>query len=271
MSPLSSLKINWKDHFKEASQLAGKKILEIYNNHSSIEINIKPDNSPVTMADKMSDKFLQSFFKKITPNIPIISEESSIPAFEIRKKWPTYFCIDPLDGTKEFIKKNGEFAINIALIHNNRPFAGSIYSPVNDSFFFAQKDLGCWHENEILKMNPNKNKMDLNILSSRSHHSNKTDQFLAKISSLGYKTNLVKVGSSLKFTYLCQNKADIYLRLTPTMEWDTASGEILTSEYGLTTIDLNTLLELEYNKENPLNNYFLTAPKNIIEELCLNI
>ena len=235
---------------------AGKKILEYYENNNAVFI--KEDNSPLTNADISSNKIIIEELKKLQIDTPILSEETLIDWNE-RKNWNTYWLIDPLDGTKEFLKRNGEFTVNIALIENNTPILGVIYVPVTKEIFWGSASNGSFYSkggDHKEKLNVSKKiKKPLTILASKSHHSEQLDSLLNQIKDY----NLINKGSSLKFCLVALGKADIYLRLGPTSEWDTAAGEaIITFANGHI---VNTEgLALKYNsKESFLNPHFIVS------------
>ncbi len=240
---------------------SGREILNIYD--KEIAINSKEDKSPITQADINSNNLIVSRLKKLEPNIPILSEESLVE-WEKRKNWGTYWLIDPLDGTKEFINRNGEFTVNISLIENNNPIFGIIYSPVKSLLYYALKNNGCYklQTNSNLKTLKDFNKININnvnnstikVIGSRSHSSK---EFEIWIENKFKNFELITIGSSLKFCILAEGKADIYPRLGPTSEWDIAAGHIILEEAGgkLKTIDNKDIL---YNtKEDILNPYFI--------------
>ena len=239
---------------------AGKVILNYYS--ENVDIIYKDDESPLTKADLASHKIITDSIKKITPDIPILSEEEFID-WKIRKKWKKYWLIDPLDGTKEFIKKNDEFTVNIALIENNRPILGVIYTPVLNELFFSIKNSGSYKIltnkkltslNEAKKISINKNKLNkVKIIGSRSHSNPKIQKWVKKNFN---EFDILQKGSSLKFCLIAEGSADIYPRFGPTSEWDIAAGHIILEEAGgkLKSIDNKEILYNE--KENILNPEF---------------
>ena len=243
---------------------AGQKIINHYHNDS--EIIIKKDKSPLTNADLDSNNIICEGLEKIDSTIPIISEESFIN-WNTRRKWNKYWLIDPLDGTKEFINKNGEFTVNIALIENNKPVLGVIFVPVLSILYFASQNYGAYKLqcssnlnslSESIKIQINKKKKSdhLLVIGSRSH-SNEDFNKWVKENIENYK--LVKKGSSLKFCNIADGTVDLYPRFGPTSEWDIAAGHIILNEAGgrIYTIDNE---EIVYNKkENILNPYFIAS------------
>ena len=241
----------------EAAVKAGENIMEVYNSTESINYEKKADDSPLTIADKKSHNTIIDFLKDT--EIDIISEESKSIEYQERKNWEEYWLIDPLDGTKEFIKKNGEFTVNIALIKNNKPHLGVVYCPVKKILYWNDNDKKVFkRENEetreIKKRKPiNENEEGLRVVVSRSHMSEETSEYVNKLT----RPELISCGSSLKFLYIADNKADIYPRFGPTMEWDTAAAHSILNALEINVINLESGRELSYNKENLLNPYFI--------------
>ena len=239
---------------------AGEVILNYYN--ENVDVIYKDDESPLTKADLASHKVITDSIKKITPDIPILSEEEFID-WKIRKKWKKYWLIDPLDGTKEFIKKNDEFTVNIALIENNRPILGVIYTPALNELFYSIKNFGSYKILTKKKLNTlkeakrisiNKKKSNkIKIVGSRSHSNPILDKWVNKNFN---EFDILQKGSSLKFCLIAEGSADIYPRFGPTSEWDIAAGHIILEEAGgkLKSIDNKEILYNE--KENILNPEF---------------
>tara|TARA_X000000950_G_scaffold32848_1_gene35326 strand:+ start:14900 stop:15697 length:798 start_codon:yes stop_codon:yes gene_type:complete len=236
---------------------AGEVILNYYN--ENVDVIYKDDESPLTKADLASHKIITDSIKKITPDIPILSEEEFID-WKIRKKWKKYWLIDPLDGTKEFIKKNDEFTVNIALIENNRPILGVIYTPALNELFYSIKNFGSYKILTKKKLNTlkdakrisiNKKKSNqVKIVGSRSHSNPILEKWVNKNFN---EFDILQKGSSLKFCLIAEGSADIYPRFGPTSEWDIAAGHIILEEAGgkLKSIDNKEILYNE--KENILN------------------
>ena len=246
---------------------AGKEVLKIYTSSESFEIFMKQDNSPLTIADKVSNRILLDGIQSIS-TIPIISEENK-KIFKSRKEWNKFWLVDPLDGTKEFIKRNGEFTINIALIENGKPILGVVYAPVKDLLYFAfANEAYKKKNNSISKLELGKETRQVNKIRavvSRSHLNESTLRFLSHLKmKTGKNIEKVSVGSSLKICYIAEGKADIYPRFVPTMEWDTAAAHAILSFSGgkLVTVDKNLdnffkNSELRYNKETLKNPPFV--------------
>lgn len=227
-------------------------IMDIYNRDFSIEY--KDDKSPVTEADLKSNEIICSRLKEFYPTIPIMSEESMQISFEERKKWEYYFCVDPIDGTKEFIKKSGEFTINIALIHNQTPVLGVIYIPTTNTMYSAKKGEGAFKNKEKLPIKRADEKYV--IVSSRSNRTKETDEFIDTI-KVEKEKELIYMGSSIKFCLVAEGIADCYPRVGPTMEWDIAAGDAIVREAGKMIYHLETNETLVYNKKDLINPNFL--------------
>ncbi len=227
---------------------AGKEILDVYNSND-FDIEIKNDKSPLTLADKKSNELIVNELKSLTPEIPILSEEEKDIPFDKRKNWEKFWLVDPLDGTKEFIKRNGEFTVNIALIENRKPVLGVIYVPVTNEFYFGGIKTGSFKINdkgEKIKISVSgKSKNDeLNVVQSRSHSGEEEEKFYSQFK---IKEKLSK-GSSLKICLVAEGKADLYFRGGPTWEWDTAAGHAILLGAGGKMLNKD-FTELRYNKE----------------------
>lgn len=246
---------------------AGAKIMEIYD--SVVEVKYKEDKSPLTQADKEANTIINNYL--IPTEIPIISEENKQIDFETRKQWRFCWIVDPLDGTKEFIKRNGEFTINIALVDNRKPVLGVIYVPVLKELYFGDtvdktvfKAILSKHQNSFESIMKKKTKIGpkqrtdlIQVVGSRSHMSEETLDYIKSIKKEGKTVEVVSKGSSLKFCLLAEGLADVYPRFAPTMEWDTAAGQAICESVGLEVISNETNLPLLYNKENLLNPWFI--------------
>ena len=252
----------------KASVEAGKEILKIYD--KDFQITKKEDQSPLTEADTASNNIIDSYL--IDTQIPIIGEEIKNMPYSERMTWNTCWIVDPLDGTKEFIKRNGEFTVNIALVKNGTAVLGVIYVPVTRELYYAdvdQKQAFKVKLNEMHELNGNLYEKDnlihpssinsdlLRIVGSRSHMNDDTLDFIEEQKNLYKNIDIVSKGSSLKFCLVAEGKADIYPRFAPTMEWDTAAGHAICKAVGLKVISKETNKELLYNKENLLNSYFV--------------
>lgn len=231
---------------------AGKQILSIY--HSDFTVEYKADKSPVTAADMAAHHTICQGLKQLTPEIPILSEELTITDFAERQHWQRYWLIDPLDGTKEFLEKNGEFTINIALIENHVPTLGVIYAPAFDFCYFAGADQGAFkqiaeQEAELLQTSSWKKDSSIIIAMSRRHGTDSLQHFFTQFPAL----SLIRCGSSLKFCWLAEGFADVYPRFSPTSEWDTAAGQCILKEAGGTLIDSQGQI-LRYNTKPSVRN-----------------
>ena len=249
----------------EISKDAGKAILEVYN--SDFGHQIKEDLSPLTKADTLSNNIICERLKVITPDIPILSEENSDIPFSVRSQWSQYWLVDPLDGTKEFINRNDEFTVNIALISDNAPIFGLVYAPAINETFWGCNNMGSYHinsENISRKIKPQyKNNDSLRIVASRSHPSEKLTYFLE---NLNEEYELIEAGSSLKFCLVAKGDVDIYPRFGLTSEWDTGAGQAVVYNAGGRVLK-HEQDELIYNsKESLLNPCFMVAKKNLLDQ-----
>ncbi|MGM0520394.1 MAG: 3'(2'),5'-bisphosphate nucleotidase CysQ [Campylobacterota bacterium] len=245
---------------------AGEAIMEIYS--QDFDVEYKDDNSPLTKADKVSNQIICDRLKELYPNIPIMSEENKQTDYEQRKEWTEYFCIDPIDGTKEFIKKNDEFTVNIAIIYENRPVLGVVYAPALGDLYYAKENEGAYLEvlgtrSEVLSKNKlpittQKNlKEKTTVVASKSHLSNETQEFIDNLALNTEHLTLVSKGSSLKLCMVAAGEADVYPRLAPTMEWDTAAADAVVRQSGKQTLQYKTDKEVVYNKQDLLNPWFI--------------
>jgi 3'(2'), 5'-bisphosphate nucleotidase len=240
----------------DIARKASTEILEIYN--SDFAIDHKDDNSPLTAADLASHHAICNGLCQLTPDTPILSEESAGIPYTERKSWGTYWLVDPLDGTKEFVKRNGEFTVNIALVHDQIPVLGVIYVPVTGAGYYASRDSGAWRTAPGIKparIHTRKTSgSHIVVAGSRSHGGKRQQRF---IDSLGPGVEIITIGSSLKSCLVAEGRIDIYPRFGPTSEWDTAAAQCIVEEAGglVTDTDFNPL---RYNtKESLLNPEFL--------------
>jgi 3'(2'), 5'-bisphosphate nucleotidase len=263
---------------------AGHAILEVYRS-SDFKVEEKADKSPLTLADKRSHEIIVKRLGQF--DIPILSEEGKDIPYKERKRWGTYWLIDPLDGTKEFIKKNGEFTVNIAIIRNRKPAAGVIYVPDKNVLYYALDDLGSFKAGSIddiesvirqstgpatkivaealeditdastaLPFNDSANR-PFTIIGSRSHASPELEAFVEEKRQEHGQVEFISAGSSLKLCLVAEGKADIYPRTGPTMEWDTAAGQAIAENAGCKVLRYSTREALIYNKEDLLNPWFV--------------
>jgi 3'(2'), 5'-bisphosphate nucleotidase len=225
---------------------AGDAIMEIYK--KDFTIVYKDDKSPLTEVDLKANEIICSSLEKLYPNIPIMSEENKQTDYEVRKNWEFYWCIDPIDGTKEFIKKNDEFTVNIALIHKDKPVLGVVYAPAIDEMYKAKKGEGTYKNNQKLPLQINKYPEEkLHVVASKSHLSKETQEFIDNLEIK--EIEQVSKGSSLKLCMVPTGEADIYPRLAPTMEWDTAAADAIVREAGKMTFQFENMQPLVYNKK----------------------
>jgi len=242
------------NEIKQIAWQAGNAIMEIYKKDFSVDY--KDDQSPLTEADLKSNEIICNKLQALYPNIPIMSEENKQVEYQERKHWEYYWCIDPIDGTKEFIKRNDEFTVNIALIHNNTPVLGVVYGPAIDEMYSAKKDEGAFLNGAKLPLKTNHSpKEKLFVVASKSHLSEETQEFIDTLDAKEIKQ--VSRGSSLKLCMVASGEADIYPRLAPTMEWDTAAADAIVREAGKMTYQFEGNEPVVYNKENLLNPWFV--------------
>jgi 3'(2'), 5'-bisphosphate nucleotidase len=272
-----------------AAKDAGRAVLDVYI--QDFDVWYKEDRSPLTDADQRSHQIIVDHLND--PRIrsfPVLSEEGKDIPFEQRRKWKYFWLVDPLDGTKEFIKRNGEFTVNIALIYQHRPILGVIYVPVKKCYYFASKDVGAYRlqhndvddflddgalesgedkklaailrrsdklPRENLRLNTSDSQ--LVIAGSRSHPSKEFEAFVENAKKKYSKVEVVSSGSSLKLCLVAEGMADIYPRLGPTMEWDTAAGQAIVEQAGGRVVNYETGEPLKYNKKNLLNPWFFVS------------
>lgn len=243
------------------AKAAGDAIMQVY----STDFNVikKSDNSPLTQADVAAHNLIVDALKGLTPDIPSLSEESESVAADIRQSWRRYWLIDPLDGTREFVKRNGEFTVNIALIENHESVMGVVYAPVKELLYFASRKQGAYKQlgNQKIERIGIK-KFDATkpvIAGSRSHQDHKFSHFIQNIqTSLNVQPELISIGSSLKICLVAEGTADVYPRLGPTFEWDTAAGHCILNEAGGDIVDTQGET-LRYNTKSSLLNPFFFA------------
>ena len=240
----------------KAAILGGEEIIKIYNDE--FEVSFKEDNSPLTVADENANAIIESLLE--VTNIPILSEEGRDVPYQERKKWDRLWIVDPLDGTKEFVKRNGEFTVNIALIENGKPILGVIYVPVTNVLYYASIEGAFKKVNNIVVQLPNVNqKNNFVAVGSRSHQSDETKAYFEELSKKHGNVEVVSMGSSLKICLVAEGSADVYPRFAPTMEWDTAAGHAIANYAGKKLIDYTTKKEMRYNREQLLNNWFIVS------------
>lgn len=259
----------------ETALKAGEAIMEIYDNED-FDVEMKTDKSPLTKADKKAHKVIE---KKLNSfEYPVLSEEGKQLDYLLRKKWDYFWLVDPLDGTKEFINRNGEFTVNIALIRGQTPVAGVIYVPVSGELYLGIPGAGAWkleqkppgEENlyefiissgKSLNVN-SKTVGEIIAVGSRSHMNDETQAYIDKLKSAYGNVKIMSRGSSLKLCMVAEGKAHVYPRFAPTMEWDTAAGHAVARAAGAVVLDVENGTEVIYNKENLLNPWFLVKPSD---------
>jgi 3'(2'), 5'-bisphosphate nucleotidase len=277
--------MKYENHLKAAilaSVEAGKEILTIYQD--DITVDYKEDNSPLTLADKTSHEIIENRLKDF--GIPVLSEEGKHTPYAERIKWNQLWIVDPLDGTKEFIKKNGEFTVNIALIKDDTPILGVVFAPDRKQLYFAMQDLGAYKiddfqliqevynglcdgsltldelVNESTKLPGDKPAgIPYTIVGSRSHATPELEKFVEEKRREFKQVDFIPAGSSLKICLVAEGKADIYPRLGPTMEWDTAAGHAIAAYAGAEMLIYESGKPMVYNKEDLLNPWFIVERK----------
>ena len=232
---------------------AGKSIMDIFNDpESDFGIERKADNSPLTKADKAAHRLITNALS-VTP-FPVLSEEGKEIPFKERSKWETLWIVDPLDGTKEFIKKNGEFTVNIALVEKGVPVLGVIYVPVRKELYFASMDE---MKQRAIHLPMALAHQGIVVVASRSHQTEETTAFIDNLRKQGKPVTLISSGSSLKICLVAEGSADIYPRFAPTMEWDTAAGHAIAKSAGCDIYHIDGKTPLRYNKEDLHNPWFI--------------
>ncbi len=242
---------------------ASKIVLEVYNS-PDFDVQLKGDNSPLTRADLLASNYICENLKKYYPSVPIICEETKNDEYEKRQSYEYYWLIDPIDGTKEFIKRNGEFTVNIALCYKDHPFLGFVSIPTEKKIYYAIKNrgaflttLGATTKIQTSKKDHRNKDQHFTIIASKSHSNQETQDFINQYPN----HTLTSVGSSIKLLWVAEGKADIYPRIAPTMEWDTAAAQIIVEEAGGEVVQYPSYQPVIYNKPNLLNPYFVVRPK----------
>jgi 3'(2'), 5'-bisphosphate nucleotidase len=271
---LNTTFVSMTDYLKLAAEVgeitrqAGAAIMDIYATED-FGIEHKADDSPLTRADKAANDVIVAGLRALDFQAPIISEEGKEMSYDTRSQFTRFWLVDPLDGTKEFIKRNGDFTVNIALVESGKPILGAVFVPVTNELFYSAPDLGAWEVTEaggkpqrIFAAAFTLQDVNLRIVASRSHLNQKTQDFIDQFD----QPELVQRGSSLKIMELAKGTAHVYPRLAPTMEWDTGAAHAILLEAGGKLVDDGTGKELRYNKESLLNPHFI-AYGNVREEL----
>lgn len=266
----------------DAAIRAGAAIATIYNR--DFEVSYKADQSPLTEADLAAHKCIETLL--LPTGLPILSEEGTIPPWSIRQLWNRYWLIDPLDGTKEFVKRNGEFTVNIALIENGFPLFGVIFIPAGSQLFFGGQHIGAYRfmlEDEVpliekktlkdwitaaQKLPVVPKSPDTRIMLSRSHFSERAEAWLKRIDKHFTSLKSLNVGSSIKFCRVAEGLVQLYPRLSPTMQWDTAAGQAIAEGAGMTVNSIENKERLSYHREALLNPDFIVFdPRYISPEM----
>lgn len=238
----------------EASVAAGADIMQIYNDPSQdFGIERKADNSPLTLADKAAHKRIMSFLDKT--DIPVLSEEGAHAPYESRSSWQRFWLVDPLDGTKEFIKKNGEFTVNVALIEDGAPILGVVYLPAQDVLYYGSMDGGAFRRKDGVEEKlplASAQHDDFVIVASRSHLSPETQEYIDEAEKKYDKVRTISSGSSIKICLVAEGTADAYPRFAPTMEWDTGAGDAVARAAGRQVLQAGTYDGLPYDDGQPL-------------------
>ncbi len=236
---------------------AGAAIMAVYE--QGIEVQHKHDNSPLTQADLAAHNIIEAGLAELVPELPVLSEESAAIPFSTRSQWGSYWLVDPLDGTREFIKRNGEFTVNIALIENHKPVMGVVYAPALDLLFYAAAGQGAWRQLGNKPPQPilarTFDATQVTVAGSRSHAGEELTRFLDRMGP----HMLISMGSSLKICLVAEGRADVYPRLGPTSEWDTAAAQCVLEEAGGRLVGMDNM-PFRYNlKENLLNPHFFAV------------
>lgn len=236
------------------AEKAGQAILEVYS--SDFEVQSKADNSPLTQADLASHHCIVAGLESLTPGMPIISEESGLPDYEERRQWDRYWLIDPLDGTKEFVNRNGEFTVNIALIDQQKPVFGVVHVPVQGKTYLGCEGYGAERrdaEGNVEPIQVSATSADpVRVVGSRSHRGASLDEYLLNLG----ECDMIPMGSSLKFCVIAEGGADLYPRLGLTSEWDTAAAQAVVEQAGGSVVTLDGKAMKYNSKSDILNPYF---------------
>lgn len=252
---------------RKAVAEAGAAIMDVYEHPSTMEVETKTDDSPVTRADLESNRILESHLRALAPDIPILSEESEQAAWATRKDWNELWVLDPLDGTRQFIDRNGEFTVNVALVRDHRPVLGVVYAPALDRWYYATADGKAWRRDNnrepvVIEAGHKKFDQPWQVVGSRSHRNSAVEDFVARLGAAEF----VAMGSSLKLCLVADGSADIYPRLGPTSEWDTCAAQAVVEAAGGQVVNALTGRALTYNTEADLLNPWFIACREPREE-----
>lgn len=259
MDPNTISARDWSELLVPLAREAGEAILEVYE-REDVGVEEKSDKSPVTDADHAANEVILGALREAAPNVPILSEESAHAAASVREGWRALFLVDPLDGTKEFIHKRGDFTVNIAVVLEGRPLAGVVHAPALDATFYGKRGQGATRQQgsgapEPIATAPWPTDGPVRVVASRSHLNDETRVFLEALPN----HELVQAGSSLKFCRLAEGAADLYPRLAPTMEWDTCAAQAVLEAAGGAVMRADEGVPLTYNKPDLLNPHFVAA------------
>ncbi|KRG64896.1 3'-5'-bisphosphate nucleotidase [Stenotrophomonas humi] len=248
---MSGLDATVRERVIEIAEQAGAAIMQVYA--SGFDVEHKADDSPVTTADLAAHRLIVQGLSQLTPDIPVLSEESAQVAWETRRQWSRYWLVDPLDGTREFIKRNGEFSVNIALIDGGAPVFGVVQAPVTGLVWHAERGVAAYRregqQQDVIstRVPP---AVPLRVAASRSHRSERTQTLLSRMGEI----ELIAQGSSLKFCRIAEGTLDVYPRLGPTSEWDTAAGQCVLEAAGGVLLAADSGLPFQYNQRSRLLN-----------------
>ncbi len=246
---------------REAVAEAGKAVMAVYDDPAATEVIAKDDKSPLTQADLAANRILVEHLKALAPDIPVLSEESEQAPWSERRHWNELWVVDPLDGTREFIKRNGEFTVNVALVRDHRPVLGVVYAPALDRWYFASSEDGVWRQDEdrdpvAIETVHKQYDRPWQVVGSRSHMTREVEDFVARLGAAEF----VAMGSSLKLCLVADGAADIYPRLGPTCEWDTCAAQAVVEAAGGKVVNAETGESLTYNaREELLNPWFIVC------------
>ena len=244
---------------------AGSAIMRVYERE--FEVERKADRSPLTEADRAAHRIIAGRLADEYPMIPVMSEESTnLASYDVRRHWDRYWLVDPLDGTKEFIKRNGQFTVNIALVERGRPVAGVVHAPARDWMYWGTEGSGAWKASgsggaEPIECASATASGCLRVVGSNSHMTPATERFIRGLKETHGEISFVPMGSSLKICLIAEGAADLYPRMAPTMEWDTAAAHAVLNAAGGTLVGHGTDEELKYNKPDLRNGWFVAKPR----------
>lgn len=253
----------------EIIEKAGNALLDVYQKQD-LDIEMKADATPVTEADRLSNEMLRKDLKSLFPDIPIVSEESNIPDYHTRKKWRTFWLVDPLDGTKEFIYKNGRFCVNIALIQDQQPVFGIINNIRDKEIIWAYKNDKCYiKKNGVISELPvnTSTGSKLKMVVSRFNMTEAEFEYIDYLQTKGYSIELIPLGASAKHCEIAKGLADIYPKFGRCYEWDSAAGQLIVETAGGMVVNPENYSNVEYNKESMINPPFIMFSKKVKEQI----